>query len=99
MKTDEIIKHVGETFELVLKNHGSSGLSIQWELSNEAVATIERLENISSINLQAGSPIESKYCIRFIKEGEVVIHFYETRVWEDDFPKRTLERFKFRVDS
>ncbi len=99
MKTDEIIRHVGQTFEVVLENNGGSGFSIQWEMNNEDIAKVERLENISPTNQQAGSPIETKYCIRFMKKGEVNVHFYETRVWEDNFPKKTLKSFRFRVDN
>ena len=58
---------------------------------------VERLENISPTNQLAGSPIETKYCIHFMKKGEVIVHFYETRVWEDNPPKKTLKRIRFTV--
>ena len=43
--------------EVVLKNNGGSGFSIQWEMNNEDIAKVERIENISPTNQQAGSAV------------------------------------------
>ena len=97
MKATRIIKHQGDTHDLILTNQGSTGFSIQWEISNQDIASVERLENILPENLQAGSPIQTKYRIHFQKRGEVRIDFCETRVWDDTIPKNILAQFLFIV--
>jgi len=35
--------------------------------------------------------------VELMKKGTVTVHFYETQVWEDFFPKITLGHYEFTV--
>ncbi|OJJ15405.1 hypothetical protein BKI52_38985 [marine bacterium AO1-C] len=98
MTTQPISKKAGETHELVLANRGSTGLTIQWEVSNEGLATVERLDNIVVEEEKPGDAIQTRYCIHLLKAGEVTVHFYQTQLWDDDFPPITLARLTFVVE-
>ena len=97
MMTHEIIKHPGESVELILSNHGATGFSIQWEISDETIASVERLENIVTSHPEAGSSIKTKYVIHLKKKGKVSVHFFSSRIWEENGPKKTLEFINIKV--
>ena len=77
MAKNPIVKYVGDTHELILDNHGSSGMSIQWEIKEDQIATVQRLENIPPENPTPGAPIQTVYKIEFQKKGKVNIHFFK----------------------
>ncbi len=97
MTSNPISKKVGDTHTLVLTNRGSAGLSIQWKLSDDTLAAVERLEHLPTPEAQPGDAIQTQYQITLLKKGQVAIHFYETHIWDNDFPDLPLEEFIFVV--
>jgi len=97
MDTQQISKKPGETHQVILLHRGSAGLLIQWEVSDEKMATVERIDSLISEKEKPGDPLQVRYQITLLRQGEVTVHFYETQPWDDDFPKITLEHLTFVV--
>lgn len=85
-------------YDLHLSHMGSSGFTIQWSISNEDIANVEHVENPIHADLKPGDSIASQYRVHFKKKGKVRIEFYESRIWEENGLKNTLEVILFIVE-
>jgi len=79
-------KKVGDTLEVVLDERGGSGLSMKYKIDNEELVSIEGPETLSRGQMKPGDAVKVKYTIHFLKPGSTKILFYETQVWNKNFP-------------
>lgn len=97
MSDKAVNKQLGQSHDLILSNRGSSGLAIRWRVSDDSIAYVERLENLPANALQPGDPLQTRYRIHFVQKGPVTVSFFETQVWDDDFPEIALQQLSFVV--
>lgn len=97
MEIKPISVRVKDSYDIALTNRGSTGLSIQWEISDGNIATVTRSESTPLRKIRPGDSIQTTYTIQFHETGRVKINFYESRIWDDSFPKTTLAQLEFNV--
>ena len=91
-------KKVGEDFEIILDNRGSSGLSLLYETDNHEVVRIEKIEHRQPENSKPGDPIKIVFKIHPQKKGTVNVLFYETQVWNKNFQHIPVKEMMITVE-
>ena len=72
----------GESFEMTLHSRGGLGLQLSYRMDHDGVVDVNREEPGAAL---PGDSLPVVYRIRGLRKGRVVIAFYETQPWNNNF--------------
>lgn len=84
METQTI--HTGESFEINLIGKGTAGYEWLYKTNREDIISVEQKKQPvkRSKSIIPGSSADEVFTITALKKGNVTLHFYLVRTWEDD---------------
>jgi hypothetical protein len=89
---DRLDKKIGEVFELLIDNRGTTGLSIMYSMDKNDIVSIEGPKFLKTENAKPGDTNKISFKVTTLKTGGVKILFYETQIWNKNFqPLQVLE--------
>ena len=94
---EAVQKKVGEIFDVILDNRATSGLSMMYKLDKEGIVTVEGTRSQKREDMVPGDPVKVKYSIHAITPGTVIILFYETQIWNKNFPPLPVKEILVNV--
>lgn len=84
MQTQTI--NTGESFEITLEGKGTAGYEWQYKTNREDIIAVEQKKQPvkRSRSILPGSSTDEVFTVTGLKAGNVTLHFYLVRTWEDD---------------
>ena len=84
METQTI--NTGESFEISLEGKGTAGYEWQYKTNWEDIIEVEQKKQPvkRSRSILPGSSTDEVFTVTGLKAGNVTLHFYLVRTWEDD---------------
>lgn len=76
----------GESFEITLEGKGTAGYEWQYKTNREEIISVEQKKQPlkRSRSILPGSSTDEVFTVTGLKAGNVTLHFYLIRTWEDD---------------
>lgn len=76
----------GESFEISLEGKGTAGYEWQFKINREDIIEVEQKKQPvkRSRSILPGSSTDEVFTITALKKGNVTLHFFLVRTWEDD---------------
>ena len=84
METQTI--NTGESFEIILEGKGTAGYEWLFKTNRKDIIAVEQKKQPvkRSRSVMPGSSTDEVFLVTGLKAGNVTLHFYLVRTWEDD---------------